>query len=336
MKASGVSLTPAACARVLERSARLLELGDVRFVELGDVRDVDPTRLQARTGDPLDARQRLRLDGSELREIDLRQRRQRPACRCGCPRHTRGTRRERALDECFHVLVRDAPLETAPRDARQVNAQLARELAHRGSGVCARESRLVDRRQITAVGSRLAELRPWHQRAARCGALGHRCRCGRRGCRRGTRRCCSLWRGLRCGLWCGLRCRLWCGLGSRGGLGRRRAGRRSIRARPGHGPGRRSQGRHQVARGNRSALGYVQLLDDTVDGRGHVHGRLVGLERDERGLGRHALPGFYQHVDDGNVLEVAEIGYAHFRKSRAHAARRPFRPSTAPASRDRC
>ena len=263
----------------LSASARLLELGDVRFVELRDVRDVDPARLQARTGDPLDARQRLRLDGSELREIDLRQRRQRRACRCGCPRHTRGTRRERALDECFDVLVRDAALETAPRDARQVDAQLARELAHRGSGVCARESRLVDRRQITAEGSRLAELRPWHQRAARCGALGHRCRCRGRGCRRGTRRCCSLWRGLRCAL--------WCGLGSRGGLRRRRGGRRSIRGRPGPG---RSQGRHQVARGDRSALGDVQLLDDTVDGRGHVHGRLVGLERDERGLRRRRSP----------------------------------------------
>ncbi len=47
-------------------------LGDVRLVELRDVRQVDPARVQARTGDLLDARQRLALDRAERREVDDR------------------------------------------------------------------------------------------------------------------------------------------------------------------------------------------------------------------------------------------------------------------------
>ncbi len=72
MNASGVSLMPSVERFLLELVAGVFEIGDVRFVELRDVRDVHPARVQARTGDLLDARERLRFDRAELREVDRR------------------------------------------------------------------------------------------------------------------------------------------------------------------------------------------------------------------------------------------------------------------------
>ncbi len=129
MKASGVSLMPALRRRILQLAAQCLELGDVRLIELRDVRDVDPACMQARARNPLDARQRLRLDGAELREVDGRNDRQRAAARLGVRCGARC--RHEAFDESFDVIVRDAALEPMAGDSRQVDAQLARELAHR-------------------------------------------------------------------------------------------------------------------------------------------------------------------------------------------------------------
>src|SRR5205807_1931639 len=112
--------------------ANLLELGDVGQVELRDVRDIHPARMQPRAGDPLDARQGLDRGGAELREVHRRDRRQRGGGR------TRGfgsAARERALDEALDVLVSDAALEALADDPGEIHAQLARELAYRGSGV---------------------------------------------------------------------------------------------------------------------------------------------------------------------------------------------------------
>src|SRR6185436_14271654 len=53
-----------------------LELGHVRFVVLRDVRNGKPVTMQERARELLDAGQRLRGDGSELREIDVRRRRE--------------------------------------------------------------------------------------------------------------------------------------------------------------------------------------------------------------------------------------------------------------------
>ena len=50
---------------LLQLGPQVLELGDIGFVELGDMRDVDPTGMQARAGDLLDARQGLGLDRPE-------------------------------------------------------------------------------------------------------------------------------------------------------------------------------------------------------------------------------------------------------------------------------
>ena len=59
---------------LVERDAQRLELGDVGFVELRDVRDHHPVAREVGAGDLPDARQRLRLDRPELREVDLRPR----------------------------------------------------------------------------------------------------------------------------------------------------------------------------------------------------------------------------------------------------------------------
>ena len=81
MNASGVSLMPLPAPHSLELVARVFELGDVRLVDLRDVRHVDPARLQPRTGNLLDAPERLDFDRAELREVDLRHLRQRAADR---------------------------------------------------------------------------------------------------------------------------------------------------------------------------------------------------------------------------------------------------------------
>jgi len=47
----------------------------------------------------------------------------------------------------------------------------------------------------------------------------------------------------------------------------------------------------------------LQLLDDALQRRGHVHRRLVGLQRDERVLRRDGVAGRDVHLDDGNVVE---------------------------------
>ena len=65
--------------------------------------------------------------------------------------------RERPLDERLHVLVGDAVLEAVAYDLCEVHAEFAREAAHRGTGVGAREGRIVDRCQIAAIGGRHTE-----------------------------------------------------------------------------------------------------------------------------------------------------------------------------------
>ena len=257
MKASGVSFTPAASALLLEARAQLLELGDVGLVELRDVRDVDPAGVQARPGDALDARQRLGLDRTELREIHRRH------LRCSRRRRRRGRGRraagQRALHERLDVIVGDAALEAAPGHARQVDAELARERAHRGTRVRAREARLVDRApgpvRIRGSARRAGEsgtILPRRSAAAGAGAAaagGTAARASRRGA-----------------------AAVGCGAG---GAAPQRRGMRSPFTRHDH-----------VAGVDRAALGDVDLLDHAARGRGHVHGGLVGLERDERRVHR--------------------------------------------------
>ena len=60
----------------LQRLAAGLHVGDIRLVILRDMRNIHPARVQARTGNFLNATQRLFFDRPELAEIDLRHFRQ--------------------------------------------------------------------------------------------------------------------------------------------------------------------------------------------------------------------------------------------------------------------
>ena len=81
--------------------------------------------------------------------------------RCGRGRR----RRQNAFDVGFDVLVRDAALGAGAVDAAQVGAQLAREFAHRGTGVGLRKSLLVD----LGDGARGGRRRSGGRRRRRCG-----------------------------------------------------------------------------------------------------------------------------------------------------------------------
>ena len=57
---------------------------------------------------------------------------------------------------------------------------------------------------------------------------------------------------------------------------------------------------------------HLHLADDAVGGRGHVERRLVALQRDERLVGLDRLARLHVHLDDGHVLEVADVGDLDF------------------------
>ena len=59
---------------------------------------------------------------------------------------------------------------------------------------------------------------------------------------------------------------------------------------------------------------FLIATDTTVPAlrRGHVHRRLVGLERDERILGGDSVAGLYVHLDDVDGGKVPELGDPHF------------------------
>ena len=138
-------------------------------------------------------------------------------------------RLERTLDERLDVIVGDALLEPVTCDACEIHAELARELAHRRPGVCAREARLVDGRQITAVGGRHTELGSGSELAGRRCGCWRGCRARRRLRRRAARTAVAAWRA---------RARLRRSRGGRCRLRRRRAHCRCRR-----GGGRRGAGR---------------------------------------------------------------------------------------------
>ena len=66
-------------------------------------------------------------------------------------------------------------------------------------------------------------------------------------------------------------------------------------------------------------------LDGAGVGRGHLHGGLVALERNERGLGLYVIAGFDEDLDDLDVLEVADVGEHHL-ADRGHARSLTDRP----------
>ena len=174
--------TPDFSFSLLSLFAELLELGDVALVVIGDVRDHHPVAVQVGAGDLLDARERFGLDRPELGEIDLRPRQQAE------PRSVRsawrGTwRQRRRLGEIRDVLRQDAPAPSAALDLAQVDAALARKLAHRWPGIGNIE--LPSPAAPAAAGGGAAR---------RCGGLSRgAAAAGGGGCRRRLRR-----RGARC------------------------------------------------------------------------------------------------------------------------------------------
>ncbi len=132
MNASGVSLMPSPAARSFSEprstSSSVMSASSC-CVTCGRLTQA---RLQPRAGDLLDAAERLDLDRAERREIDVVHARQGRPGRC--------RRRQRLLDERFHVVVRDAALDAAAVDLREVDAELARKTAHRRAGMGARET----------------------------------------------------------------------------------------------------------------------------------------------------------------------------------------------------
>src|SRR5438552_5004981 len=116
--------------------AKRLELGDVGFVVLGDVRDRDPVAVQEPAGKLPDSRQRFGFDRAELREIHLRPLRQiqnEPAARGDGG--DRGRTPHHSLHELLDVRLRDASFRARALDPNEVDAELARELTHRGARV---------------------------------------------------------------------------------------------------------------------------------------------------------------------------------------------------------
>ena len=91
------------------------------------------TQLRAgRARDLLDARERLALDRAELREVELRPRRQRERRRAA---PARGAARQRTLDEMLHVFARDRARSGRSLQPCEVDAELARETPNRRTRV---------------------------------------------------------------------------------------------------------------------------------------------------------------------------------------------------------
>jgi hypothetical protein len=112
--------------------AELVEVGDVGLVVLRDVRDRDPAAVQVRRGQLADPVQLADLGGAELREVDLRWRRDRDSR----DRHAgRGALLDHALHVAAHVVGRDARLRSGAGHEAQVDAHLARDAPHRRARV---------------------------------------------------------------------------------------------------------------------------------------------------------------------------------------------------------
>ncbi len=239
---------------ILELGARGFQLGDVGLVELRDVRKIDPARLQARPGNALDAAQRLDFDGTELREIGHLDARQ-TAGRGGA----RPAAAPAAMPPPASRLFTNALTSSSTmRPLRPVPRTRARSTPSSRA-----KRRTPGLAWAAAKPASLTERRRRQAAAADCGGAGsgrhsrllRRSRCSRRRC-------------------CGRGC-----CGARGGSG---SGAFHL------------QQSHGRARGHESALRDQQLFDHARARRGHIHRRLLGLERQQRRVeprrGRPASP----------------------------------------------
>ena len=235
------------------------------------------TQLRCRNapGELLDARQRLRLDRPELGEIDLRQRRQveaEPAAAAA----PRGCASAAFTNACTSSL-RMRPFGPLPLTLAEIDAELAREAAHRRAGVRFGETRFVDwRGGCRGARGAAGAAAPRARRGAAAGAAAARSRRGAAGA--------------------------GCGLPARPSARRRSQPpsadfEASARARPCE---------------TLSPTLTLHLLHHAARRRGHFHRRLVDSSVIERVLGLDAVARLHQHLDHRHVLEVADVGNDDF------------------------
>ena len=102
--------------------------------------------------------------------------------------------------------------------------------------------------------------------------------------------------------------------GRRGSFGRRGPARRSTSCRGSGGRGRLRRLEHE----DHAALADpipqldLELRDGAAGRRRDIHHRLVRFEGDDRILRLHLVARLDEHLDDRNVLEIAEVGNLHF------------------------
>jgi hypothetical protein len=73
----------------------------------------------------------------------------------------------------------------------------------------------------------------------------------------------------------------------------------------------REQRQQEVALRDRVPHLHQQPLDGAGGGGRDLHGRLVGLQDEQRVLGRHDVAGTDEQLCDRDVLELPEVGHAN-------------------------
>ena len=273
--------------RLLEFLAGSFHTGNVCLVELRDVGQVHPTSMQTRSADFLNAGERHHPYRAELREVDLRQFRQR-APRCAARRG--GS--QSLLHPSLHVIVGNASLLPTASHLAEVNAELARKTSYRRAGVSLGESGFVDGRQSRTCRSR--EQARSHNRRRGCNSGGSReqARCHHR-----TTRNSRAGGSSRTGSW------------SRSIRG---VGASLLATGIDTSPTTRLQRHHQSAL---SGLGARRDMHchHTTSGRGrHVHGRLLAFKRYQRLLFLDGVADSDEHLDDLHTGRSTDVRYAHF------------------------
>ena len=212
------------------------------------------------------------------------------------PAGVAGADSQQALDVRLDVVGRDPALRPGARDAAQIDAEFARELAHRRARMRSRETRLVDAAAAATgdAGAGAGGLASTRGSGGACSRCGSRRGCGRRGARRGRR---------------------WgCG---RGGRGRRRSSSRITRAL-----------RHLVAALQRaSARCGPRPGDGTSIVAFSVSSVISGVSLSI------CWPALTSTSMTLNVLEAADVGYPNLRWEWPRCAPRPSADS---AFRGRC
>ncbi len=126
-------LDPGLLRRGLLGNAEGFHVGDVRLVELGHVRHVQPAAMQVGGADLHQAGHRHFFHFAELAEVDFRDRRD--AGSAGGAGTAGLGALQLLLDEDLDVFLEDATLGTAGFHFAQLDAELARQHAHRRAGV---------------------------------------------------------------------------------------------------------------------------------------------------------------------------------------------------------